>query len=120
MIAHHCCGAAADAAAPQTPLEQPRSDAGRPLIVSRGLGVAGWIIPGAILAVLPKCPMCLAGYVALWTGIGLSTPVAGWARTLLVVLCVASLTCSAAWWLRGLLRRSVFMCAIARRSSARS
>jgi hypothetical protein len=52
----------------------------------RFVDVFGWIIPGAILAILPKCPMCLAAYIAVWTGIGLSLSAATHLRVSLLVL----------------------------------
>jgi len=54
----------------------------------RGREVAGWIIPGAILALLPKCPLCLAGYAAVWTGIGLSFSAVTHLRAVIMILCV--------------------------------
>jgi hypothetical protein len=55
--------------------------------VRRCVDFAGWIIPGAILALIPKCPMCLAAYIVAWTGIGLSFTAATYLRTALLVLC---------------------------------
>src|SRR5437762_12738571 len=40
--------------------------------VRRCIDVIGWIVPSVILGLLPECPACLAAYVAVWTGIGLS------------------------------------------------
>jgi hypothetical protein len=59
-----------------------------PTFGRRRVDVFAWFIPGAILAILPKCPMCLAAYVAVWTGIGLSLSVATQLRALLLTLSV--------------------------------
>jgi hypothetical protein len=57
----------------------------------RAVTLGSWVIPGVVLAVLPKCPACFAAYAALWTGIGISMPVASGLRIALMVVCVASL-----------------------------
>ncbi|MGB8466929.1 MAG: hypothetical protein WCE49_18430 [Terrimicrobiaceae bacterium] len=69
--------------------------------------IAGWLVPSAALALVPKCPACVAAYMALATGIGISLPTATYLRAMLVILCVASLAFVAARRLRSLAARGV-------------
>lgn len=48
-------------------------------------------MPGAILALMPKCPACLAAYLALGAGIGISVPAAANLRMVAIVLAVVVL-----------------------------
>jgi hypothetical protein len=64
----------------------------------------GGLVAGAILLLMPKCPACLAAYVAAGTGLGLSLTTATHLRASLLGLCVVSLVVLAG---RLLLRRRV-------------
>lgn len=66
----------------------------------KGAAVAGWVLPGAVLALMPKCPLCLAGYVVVLTGIGFSASTIEYARRGVVfvcVLCLAVLSARLLW-----------------------
>lgn len=51
-----------------------------------------WLVPGTLLALMPKCPVCVAAYLALFTGVGVPLSAAGFLRTGLIAICVLSLT----------------------------
>jgi hypothetical protein len=61
----------------------------------RGVGIAEWIIPSATLILMPKCPVCVAMYLALFAGAGISVTSASNLRTALLILCVTALVCLA-------------------------
>lgn len=58
----------------------------------RAREAAGWIVPGALLALMPKCPMCLVAYVALYSGLTMSCSSAHLLMRLLTALCIGTLT----------------------------
>src|SRR5262249_16596508 len=78
-----CC----ETPSPATADIVPRPRAAR----RRFLDLAGWPGPGVLLMLMPKCPMCLAAYVAVGTGLALSTSTAAYLRTALIILCLATL-----------------------------
>jgi hypothetical protein len=65
-----------------------------------------WILPAVVLAAVPKCPACLAAYVAVWTGIGLSFSAASHLRTGMLLAGGASIIFLAFRHGRRLIKRS--------------
>lgn len=65
--------------------------------------LSAWIAPAAGLALMPKCPMCIVAYIAIWTGAGVSISTAAHLRALTLILCAAAL----AYLTLGLLRGSI-------------
>ncbi len=86
MNSPRCCcrePAAAEELRPPSPLRRFRH-------------ATAWIVPGAIVVAMPKCPMCVAGYLALATGVGISFSTAAYLRLLVLALCLAALAFLAA------------------------
>ncbi len=63
----------------------------RASLARRSLGAASHVVPAAVLVLLPKCPACLAAWLAVGTGIGVTVSTAAYLRTALLGLCLASL-----------------------------
>ena len=83
----HCCcndgdGAATEVATPPNP---PKRRA------RRVAAFIEWALPITTLALVPKCPGCVAAYVLLFTGIGVSIPAAAAVRWTLIVVSVAGI-----------------------------
>ncbi len=71
-------------------------------VARRSGEIAGWIVPSAILALLPKCPVCLAAYLMMATGISISVAAAVSLRAFLVLVCVSSLVLLGRRYIRNL------------------
>jgi hypothetical protein len=57
---------------------------------------AASILPGAVLVLLPKCPLCLAAWLTVMTGVGFPAVGAACVRGMLVVFWVAAVALAAA------------------------
>jgi len=53
-------------------------------------GASRCVGSGALLVLLPKCPMCIAVYLSLWTGASVAMSVATHLRPMLMILFFAS------------------------------
>jgi hypothetical protein len=83
MTALPCCNPVA--------CDKVRAAHSGPRSVRRWFRLAEWTFPGAILLLLPKCPLCIAAYVAVVTGVGISATTAALLKEVLVIVCVTSL-----------------------------
>jgi hypothetical protein len=61
-------------------------------------GASGCAGSGALMVLLPKCPMCIAAYLTLWTGASVAMPVASHLRLLLEMVFAASVILVFAGW----------------------
>jgi hypothetical protein len=77
MTPHHCRSYAAQ-------------NTGRQ-ISSGNKSLFGWLIPTAILTLLPKCPLCIALWLAA-VGVSLSLSTIANLRTALILLCLTALS----------------------------
>jgi hypothetical protein len=59
-------------------------------LVTRCIEFIKMLMPAFVFVIIPKCPVCLAGYIALITGAGLSIPAATYTRVILIILCIVS------------------------------
>lgn len=78
--AHPVCVCRRNAAPPAASLRERR-------LARRTRGAAAWALPSIVLALLPKCPLCIAAYLAIGGGLGMSLTSATHLRTVLVWLC---------------------------------
>jgi hypothetical protein len=62
-----------------------------PTWARRTLSFAEWALPVTALALVPKCPACLAGYILLFTGLGLSLSAAAAVRWAIIGACAVML-----------------------------
>lgn len=60
---------------------------GKKRLARRTGGAASWALPSVALALVPKCPMCIAAYLAIGGSLGVSLSTAAHLRTALVWLC---------------------------------
>lgn len=69
----------------------PSAPSPRPGLLTRAIRALRWLAPGVGLALIPKCPACLAAYLALGTGMAVSLQAAEALRITLFIICGGTL-----------------------------
>jgi hypothetical protein len=80
-----CCCAAGSFRPDAQAVETPRSTAGTASAARRCLNFAGYAVSVAVVVLLPKCPVCLAAYLAIGAGIGIAVSTAASLRLILLL-----------------------------------
>ncbi len=92
MSANGCCNVASTVTGRRAPAARTTDGKPQPrTFLRRCLDIAEWMVPGAVLALIPKCPLCLLAYLGIAGGMGLSMSMWMQVRTAVVILCAASL-----------------------------
>jgi hypothetical protein len=98
----HCC---CTDDAPSTPAQISSTSTSWPRCAT---AFAQWAVPMTALALMPKCPACLAAYALLFTGVGMSFMAATAVRWGLITLSSSALIylviCAVRRWLKVLAR----------------
>jgi hypothetical protein len=92
MTAHNAaprliCPCQRNAASPVAEAAAGLTAAGENRPLRRTRGAAAFALPSAALALVPKCPMCIAAWLAIGGGFGISVSTAAHLRTAVVWLC---------------------------------
>jgi hypothetical protein len=87
MSAHVCCTLSGG----ENSLERTKKGGGTKVKVVRAGKLGSWLGPSAVLVLLPKCPACFAGYLAL-AGIGVSVEAASGFRIGLMAACITAIS----------------------------
>lgn len=75
----------------------------RPCCAAR---ISASILPGAVLLLLPKCPLCIAAWLTVATGLSFSPAAAAWLRVALIVLWIPVVAAILCRWRGTVSRRS--------------
>src|SRR5580704_3483913 len=68
------------------------ADGKRPIgLLRRAWRSIQWLFPTALLVLMPKCPLCVVAYIALFTGVGISVSTARWIQILMLMISLTSL-----------------------------
>jgi hypothetical protein len=93
VIVRDCCGSSVSCAVDGRESKRG-AHGGSPLAqskVRRGAKASGWVVPGVVMMLVPKCPVCVVAYVALVSGVGISITTAAHLRVAILALCAAVL-----------------------------